>query len=177
VEWSFTKEDRELFVFVRHLIRLRKKHPAFRRRYFFQGRDIVGAGVKDITWLTPGGNEMTDEEWNQSFARCLGLVLAGDAIKEYDERGRRIKDDNLIVLLNAHHEDLDFALPIEPKHARWQVHIDTSYSERPKSERPFYHSGQTYPLKGRSLALLNEFKTPQPTNTYQALATDENRQK
>ncbi len=167
VDWSFTKEDRELFVFVRHLIRLRKKHPAFRRRYFFQGSAIVGAGAKDITWLTPGGGEMTDEEWNQAFARCLGLLLAGDAITEYDERGRLIKDDNLILLLNAHHEDIDFVLPTEPKSTRWQVHIDTSYAERPKSERPFFHSGQTYPLKRRSLALLIQFKTPRPTNAPQ----------
>ena len=96
-------------------------------------------------------------------------MLAGDAIKEHDERGRRIKDDNLILLLNAHHEDIDFALPEEPRNARWQVHIDTSFAEHPKSEWLFYRSEQTYPLKRRSLALLKQIKTTRPINAQQAL--------
>jgi hypothetical protein len=39
------------------------------RRSFFQGRATKGAGIKDIVWLKPDGQEMTDQEWNQQFAR------------------------------------------------------------------------------------------------------------
>ena len=34
--------------------------------------------MKDIAWLTPAGAEMTDQEWNQEFARCLGVYLDGE---------------------------------------------------------------------------------------------------
>jgi glycogen operon protein len=158
VNWDVSKEDKALFQFVRCLIRLRKNHPAFRRRYFFQGRDIVGAGVKDITWLTPLGEEMTDEEWNQSFARCLGLFLAGSAIEEYDDRGNLVKDDNLILLLNSHHETIPFTLPAEPANARWEVLVDTSVDGDHPADGRFYHTCAEYPLKKRSFVLLRQQK-------------------
>lgn len=158
LNWDLTKEDQSLFQFVRFLIRIRKSHPAFRRRYFFQGRDIVGAGVKDITWLTPLGKEMTDKEWNQSFARCLGLFLAGNAIKEHDERGNLVKDDNFILLLNAHHEVIPFILPAEPANARWEVMVDTSSEDGRDINSRFYHSSGEYPLKKRSFVLLRQQK-------------------
>ena len=37
------------------MIQIRRQHPVFRRRRFFQGRPIRGSGVKDIAWLTPEG--------------------------------------------------------------------------------------------------------------------------
>ena len=42
----------------------------------------------EIVWLTPEGSEMTETEWNQHFARCLGVYLAGAAIERSDKRGR-----------------------------------------------------------------------------------------
>ncbi len=161
LNWSLENGGKELLRFVRYLVKLRKQHPAFRRRHFFQGRDIVGAGVKDITWLTPAGREMSDEEWSVSFARCLGVFLAGDAIDEYDERGRHIKDDNLVLLLNSHHEDIQFVLPSKPQHARWQVLIDTSSEDGRGSKNRYYYSNQAYPLQRRSLTLLVQYEIPQ----------------
>jgi len=158
LKWELTKEDKELFRFVRHLIRLRRKHPIFRRRRFFQGRDIAGAGVKDLTWLTPQGHEMTEQEWQQTFARCLGLFLAGDAIDEHDERGRRIRDDNFILLLNAHHEDIPFTLPAKPSYARWEVMVDTSYPDEKGTVGHFYSSHSTYPLQKRSMVVLRQLR-------------------
>ena len=87
------------------------EHPVFRRRNFFQGRPIKGAGVKDILWLTPDGHEMTDEEWKQSSARCLGMFLAGQGLLEYGERGEKITDDNFLLLMNARSEEIPFTLP------------------------------------------------------------------
>ncbi|MDX1813128.1 MAG: alpha-amylase family glycosyl hydrolase, partial [Gammaproteobacteria bacterium] len=114
LNWKLDKEDQQLLNFTRRIIAIRKHHPVFRRRYFFHGRDIHGNGMKDIVWLNPNGSEMTANEWQQFYARCLGLFLAGNAIEESDERGRRIVDNNLILLLNSHHKALSFLLPKEP---------------------------------------------------------------
>jgi pullulanase/glycogen debranching enzyme len=54
------------------MITLRNNHPVFHRRNFSQGRANEGADIKDILWLWPDGQEMTDEEWKQESARCLG---------------------------------------------------------------------------------------------------------
>ena len=158
IDWEISNEDKELLRFVRYLIRLRKRHPIFRRRRFFQGRDIAGAGVKDLTWLTPLGQEVTQEEWQHSFARCLGLFLAGDAIDEHDDRGHRIRDDNFILLFNAHHEDIPFILPAQPAHARWEVVVDTSHADGRGEMGRFYSSHGTYPLQKRSLAMLVQLR-------------------
>ncbi|MCJ7549630.1 MAG: glycogen debranching protein GlgX, partial [Anaerolineae bacterium] len=88
LDWRLDDEQQDFFDFVCQLIALRKRHPAFCRQHFFLGRRLKGADITDILWLQPHGTEMTDEEWGHSYARCLGMFLAGDAIDEYDSRGR-----------------------------------------------------------------------------------------
>jgi glycogen operon protein len=155
LDWNLTLEDHELIEFVRRLIRIQRQHPVFRRRSFFQGRQIRGSGVKDIVWLRPDGGEMTDDEWQQSFARCLGVFLAGDGLNEYDDRGRAITDVNFLLLLNAHHEEIGFVLPAYHPGMLWKTEFDTG------RDAGLGHDGslqgaQTYALQGRSLVLLRE---------------------
>jgi len=154
VNWEVSREDRQLLRFVRYLIRLRHEHPAFRRRHFFQGRKIKGTGVKDITWLRPDGKEMTDEEWQQSFARCLGLFLSGDAFEEYDDRGRRVCDNDLLIMINAHHEEIPFRIPSANPRVRWQVLMDTNFPDGHRVDERYFYSREAYPLAGRSFVLL-----------------------
>ncbi len=152
IDWDPAAADLELFEFTRRLVRLRKEHPVFRRRNFFQGRRIRGSTVKDVTWLTPQGREMTDEEWHHHFARCLGLYLSGKALDECDERGRKITGDSFLLLLNAHDEVIPFKLPPPLENARWHLLLDTAYRSG-MSEGGYYRSPDLYDLHARSLAL------------------------
>jgi glycogen operon protein len=153
VDWSWDAPKWELLNFAKRMIRLRKEHPIFRRRDFFEGA-IVEEDRKDVAWLKPDGNEMTTEEWHKDFARALGMAIYGGALPETDERGRQLRDASYIVLFNAHDEKIDFTLPrIEGR--AWRTEIDTAYpSGDPPAEAAF--PGAIYPLQGRSLALLRE---------------------
>ena len=155
LDWTPENMDRETFGFVQQLIALHKEHPVFRRRKFFQGRKIKGAEIKDIVWLRPDGGEMTDEEWHQDFARCLGVALSGAAIDEVNERGQRVHDENFLLLMNAHFETIPFALPPPPLGAGWIALIDTSCQISGDGNR-FFFGSDSYPLQARSLALLVE---------------------
>ena len=155
VHWDLLEKEKELFAFVQRLTALRQNHPVFRRRNFFQGRAIKGAGVKDILWLRPDGREMTDEEWNQEHARTLGVFLSGSAVDEIDERGQIISDENFVLLLNAHHEEVPFTLPSLASGMTWITLIDTSH-DCTRSPATLYDAMTTYPLQPRSLALLVE---------------------
>ena len=155
VDWTPEHMDLDTLGFVRQLIALHKEHAVFRRRKFFQGRKIKGAEIKDIVWLRPDGGEMTDEEWNQDFARCLGVALSGAAIDEVNERGQRVQDENFLLLMNAHFEEIPFALPAPPLGAGWIALIDTSCQISGDANRFFFGSA-SYPLQARSLALLVE---------------------
>jgi glycogen operon protein len=155
VDWTPEHLDLDTLGFVRQLIALHKEHPVFRRRKFFQGRKIKGAEIKDIVWLRPDGGEMTDEEWNQDFARCLGVALSGAAIDEVNKRGQRVQDENFLLLMNAHFEEIPFALPAPLLGAGWIALIDTSCQISGDANR-FFFARSSYPLQARSLALLVE---------------------
>jgi glycogen operon protein len=153
VVWPPSRAGRAQLEFVRRLIRLRLRHPVFHRRRFFQGRAVQGSEVKDLSWFRPDGREMTADEWRDGFTRCLGLRLAGDAIEEVDQAGTPIVDDTFLLLLNAHHEPLDFVLPAHRPRTRWELVLDTRTVELPAVVREF-KAGDRYTLEGRSLALL-----------------------
>ena len=146
LNWKLGDEEQKLLTFVRRVIALRREQPVLQSRKFFQGRSIRGADIKDLTWLEPTGQEMNDEAWDAGFVRCLGVRLAGDLIQDLDERGQRIIGDTLLVLFNAHHEMIQFTLPEEP----WELVLDTWEGE----QEPFTPGAKTYPLQGRSLAVL-----------------------
>ncbi|MBV9644492.1 MAG: glycogen debranching protein GlgX [Verrucomicrobia bacterium] len=151
LNWDLSPEQRELFEFVRSLIRLRKENPVFRRREFFQGRPIHGLDVKDLYWLTPGGKEMVDSDWEAGHARCLGMGLMGEQIDETDEHGRRIRGYSFLVLFNADYQPASFRLGGRARGLNWELVLDTSSLDL-KSRR--LEHLENYPLQGRSLALL-----------------------
>jgi glycogen operon protein len=151
--WDISSEEQALFTFTSGLIMLRAAHPVFRRRQFFQGRSIYGADIKDLSWFRPDGEEMTDEDWKQGYVRCLGVRLAGDRIEEKDHLGNPIFDDTFLLLINAHHEPIQFTLPPHPINLQWQLVLDTVQEVIP-AHAPLISEGKYYDLKGRSLALL-----------------------
>ena len=155
--WETGEEDGQLLEFVRRLIRLRQEHRVFRRQKFFQNRAIRGENVRDIVWLDPAGTQMSDEQWHDGFARSLGVFLSGRGLDERDERGRTIVDNDFLVLINAHHETVEFKLPAQPEDAKWVLRVDTTNAAFEEDERTFA-PGDSYALQGRALAL---FEFPQ----------------
>jgi isoamylase len=153
LNWELGEEERELMGFVQAVLELRRAHPTFRRRHFFEGRRIKGEGIKDIIWLNPDGQEMDDEQWHHASARCLGMYLAGSAIDERDVHGGRIADDNFLLLLNANHEELPFQIPELVGDRSWQVLVDTTSASVPPAAKD-YRNGDTYLLESHSLVLL-----------------------
>jgi glycogen operon protein len=161
-DWNLDGSRKALLGFTRRLIRLRRRHPVFRRRQFFYGRRLHGSEVKDLAWFRPDGKEMTEEDWNNPHTRCFGLRLAGAAIPEVDARGRPIVDATFLMLLNGHHESLPFVLPAHRRGVRWQAVVDTRSPDGRVERRPL-RGGESYELEGRSLALLRLHSTgPRP---------------
>ena len=135
---------------MRKVARIWRDQPVFQRRNFFLGRSIR-ENVKDISWLDVSGEEMTDEAWQLGYARCVGVRLAGDIIGDVDERGEPIVGDTLLLLLNAHHDQIRFTLPATHGETEWECVFDTAKACVP--EEPLApHS--SYDLEGRSMAVL-----------------------
>jgi isoamylase len=155
LKWDLKPEDRDFLAFVQRMINLRKRHPVFRRRHFFQGRPIKGANVKDVLWLNPAGNEMSEDEWHNPSVHGLGMFLSGQGLEETDERGRKLSDTDFLLLLNSHHEDVAFTLPAIRKGSRWIAWMDTSHEGGLRAANT-HESGTDYPLLARSMVVLME---------------------
>ena len=123
-DWAHV--DAELLGFVERLVRLRLKHPVFRRRRFFHGRPIRGSELADIAWFRPDGAEMKEEDWNVGYARALGMLLDGDAIPDPGPRGERIRDDTFYVISNAGDGPVTFVLPGERWGRSWVEDLRTT---------------------------------------------------
>jgi len=150
IDWNLDAQKRTLLEFTSKLVHFRLSQPALRRRKYFQGRSIRGGGIKDVAWLAPNGQEMTDEAWNADFVRSIGMLLSGSAIEEIDERGEPIFGDTLLVLLNGHHEKVPFTLPALDNDQHWMRVLDTFDAH---AGHRGYRPGLRYPLQGRSVAV------------------------
>jgi glycogen operon protein len=125
-DWDAARDHDVLLDFTRRLSALRREHPVFRRRRFFQGRPLRGSGVADIGWFTPDGSVMSDEDWESGFAKALTVFLNGDAIPDPGPRGERVVDDSFFLLFNAHHEPIEFTLPEGDFGESFEVVVDTA---------------------------------------------------
>jgi glycogen operon protein len=151
--WERNEHELCLQEFTSRIIRLRHDHPVFRRPKFFQGRRIRGMDIKDIMWFSTDGSEMTDEDWNSAYVRCLGMLLSGDTMDVRDPRGEPIRDDTFLVLFNAHHEPVTFVLAGQ-EDVSWELLLDTQ-QERGFLDQPTTHTaGDELELVERSMCLL-----------------------
>jgi isoamylase len=151
LDWELDDRRTTQFEFTRYVIALQQRHPVFQRKKYFQGRRLRGSDVRDLTWLRADGVPMSDEEWEADWVRALGVRLAGDALHEVNENGDLLEDDTLLLLLNAHTEEVEFQLPGEPG-VIWDVLVDTCAADGRSTAR--HEAGAVVPLCHRSLLLL-----------------------
>jgi len=153
--WEWDNLQKEFFSFTSILIAIRKNQPVTHRRRFFKGRRIRGAGVKDIRWLNTDGSDMTDEQWNSDFIRCMGMLLNGELINEVNEKGEPIKDDILLLIVNSFWEPIGFTLPNTTLGHSWEVLVDTSMAKMPSKQEQL---SMVFNMPPRSLVLLKNVK-------------------
>ncbi|MCA8906431.1 MAG: glycogen debranching protein GlgX [Rhodospirillaceae bacterium] len=122
--------DKDLLEFTRRLIALRADHGVFRRSHFLHGRHSTADGLPDISWYSPLGTIQTAEQWNDHFARCIGLMLVGQAGAYLDPAGLDPPDDTFFLIFNAHSGWLSFRLPQVPGCEGWTVRLDTHQPKR-----------------------------------------------
>jgi glycogen operon protein len=154
-DWSLRDENLSLLGFTRQLMDFRRAHPVLCRRRWFQGRRIYGTGVEDIVWFDCAGTRMDDHQWQQDFARSLGVFLNGRGINSPDAEGHHIVDDSVLMLFNAHWEPVEFTIPDKRFAPRWRKEMATSQAEW-RDEGELFEAGATLVVEARSLVLLRE---------------------
>jgi glycogen operon protein len=150
IDWEgIDDEGRALLDFTRTVVELRRENSILRRGRFLSGAYNAELDVKDVTWLTPLGEEMSEANWKDPMARSLGVLLDGRA--QPTGIRRRGTDLTLLLIVNAHDEAVVFKLPTVVGGRDWRRLLDTNQPE-PGRPKPFQF-GHDYVVTGRSLLL------------------------
>jgi glycogen operon protein len=153
IHWNMA--DTELLDFTRKLIHFYKTHPCFTRKRWFKGVPIKGIGLEDINWFRIDGTEMSEENWNEDFAKSLSVFLNGKALRMLDENGRSIVDDSFFIMFNAYHDLLTYQLPEQKYGKRWMRIIDTA-SGKIEEGKDVYNALDSIDVEGRSIVVLKQ---------------------
>jgi glycogen operon protein len=140
-DWTLVEKQRGLYRFFSGMIEFRKRHPALRRGWFFDGSRNE-RGLADVTWH---GTKLGNPGWSDPNARALAMTLAGFH-----------GDPDLHVMLNMHWDSLDFELP-EVAGRRWFKAVDTaqpSPHDIADSGKETEVSEATVTVQGRSVVVL-----------------------
>ena len=92
-----------------------------------------------------------------------GVVWLDPAVNSYandiNERGQIVIDSDFLLLVNAHHEHVEFDIPMHPVDARWKLRLDTADPAGFDVATRVLRPGESYVVQGRALAL---FEYPLP---------------
>jgi isoamylase len=147
LNWELKEKGEQLVAFTRRLTRLRHKYPILRRNLFLTGQYNEELGVKDLTWINANGSEMQQASWGDEGMRCFGMLLDGRAqVTGIRQRGRQA---TLLIVINDHHDLVEFTLPECPGGDTWSLLIDTNITDN--SEQGRFKVGDAYGVTARSL--------------------------
>jgi isoamylase len=147
IDWKLMEANADFLRFVRLLIALRKRHPAFRRRSYFKGSGYGGSMSPDVIWH---GVEPYQPDFSAG-SRTLAYSLDGTMTE-------REPDRDFYVAINGWQERIDFKIPRSPSGRPWRRLIDTVLAS-PRDiveldEGPLVAVGGRYPVAARSVLVL-----------------------
>jgi isoamylase len=154
IDWA--QADTDLIEFTRAVSALRTAHPVFRRRRYFSGKPVGrrgDGGQPDIAWFAPDGSQMTEDDWESSFAKSIAVYLNGLGIPDLDVRGQRVTDDSFVLCFNAHYEPIEFSLPPKEFGPAWVPVIYTADTTTAGEAKPLT-AGATVAVDARAVLVL-----------------------
>lgn len=149
LNWDLHEKGQKLVSFVKKLTGLRHAYPILRRNLFMNGDYLEELGVKDVTWINANGNEMEAEQWADGRMQCFGMLMDGRAqttgIRQHGHQA------TMLMVLNVHHDLVEFTLPECIGGDKWTVLVDTNIPELESKE--IFATGDHYDVTARSLLL------------------------
>ncbi len=151
LSWDLGEDGAALRDFVSFLVKLRRGHPVFRQKAFFQGRSVADDGVKDLAWFAASGEELDDTHWFDPTIGTLGMYLDGRGIRTRDARGGRLVDDSFLVVIHAEPTDAVVTLPRAPWATSYELLVNTVHENG--LGRGSLQPGEALTMTARSVVL------------------------
>jgi len=138
ITWlNWDNRDPELEEFTKALIKLRQSFPHFSQGDFLHGEPVKNAGLstrifRNAIWLSPSGQELAGEMWDDPSLTCFGLVL-------------NMKDQGAILLIFNRGATQKFEPILEPG---WSLKLSSAPTANdgmiPKDSIAVYHNADLY---------------------------------
>ena len=95
---------------------------------------------------------MLAEDWQAPESRCVGLLLAGEAVEPRPAHGTGQHDETVLLILNAQLQAVSFVLPALQEPGSWEVLL---WTDDPALATSYPRSdSQELGLPAQALALL-----------------------
>jgi isoamylase len=149
LDWNRDERGAALVRFTQKLTGLRQEYPILRRSRFLTGAYDEELEIKDLTWINASGSEMQTEQWTDANMRCFGMLIDGRA----RPTGVALRGSHatMLLVLNGHHDLVQFTLPEQAGGSGWRLLIDTNVPE--KEDQQAFRIGEVYGVTAYSLLL------------------------
>jgi glycogen operon protein len=143
LDWSRTRSNKELTVFVQEAIAFRKSHQMLHQDRKFQCADPLSSGFPDLSFHG-------ERAWYGDFEhtrRSLGCMYSGYYAGE---------ENFLYIAYNFSWEPQEFALPLLPKGKEWHRVMDTSKKQSflPETEQEVLKDIRSFQVPERTVVVL-----------------------
>ncbi|GAB5389799.1 MAG: glycogen debranching protein GlgX [Alphaproteobacteria bacterium] len=142
-------EERDFKRFAYRLADIRKRFHQFRRQGWLTGRPMGKGMLRDVSWFSPSGRQMSLQDWKGPHHRAMAMHLA-------DKAGT----SHMMTLFNAHDGPVTFTLPRADHGATWHLLADTQDPHLPEGARN-WAAGSKVTLQGRSTLVITT-QPPKP---------------
>ncbi len=139
VSWKEMRANRELYEFVKMLIKLRREHPVLHNKIGLRGMDYISCGCPDSS---RHGTKAWYPDYS-NYSRAYGWLLCG----KYALIDRKDADNSFYLAANMHWEPHEFALPTLANGEKLQFLFATDED----CKAPI--TGKTYEVPARSIVV------------------------
>ncbi len=73
-DWTMGEAAQKQLAFTKRLIQLRRDYPILRRSRFLTGEHDTQLDIRDVTWISAGGGEMSRRNGTRAIG-CFGMLL------------------------------------------------------------------------------------------------------
>ncbi|WP_353950780.1 glycogen debranching protein GlgX [Knoellia sp. S7-12] len=118
-DWDLAPWQDDLLATTRHLLAIRREHPALRQRTWALGREVHEDGSIDLAWYAADGSPMGD--WSSPDNRTLQMLV----------NGAWLGHESVLVVLHGGQDERQVTLPKAPSLAAYRLLWDSAW-ERPE---------------------------------------------
>jgi glycogen operon protein len=118
-DWDLEPWQEDLLATTRHLVGIRREHPALRQRTWAEGREVHEDGSIDLAWYGADGQPMQD--WSSPDNRTLQMLV----------NGAWLGHESVLVVLHGGLHEQQLRLPAAPGLSAFTLLWDSVW-ERPE---------------------------------------------